>query len=195
MGFGVVSNAKLERRDWYMAAKVFMPKGISSCMISSGTMLAKSLLILALVAFLTGRINLEAQGAPTPPDQKQVFDDQAATKLLFQLTQGLEDTNQKQVLGVFDFTHMSGGPIFQQQLISFVSHAESIRLHLNLVKATSEGEKGSAEADIEMEIAPRDGTLPVRKQARVNFSAQSSAAGWKLIDVQPRRFFSNDSGQ
>ena len=63
------------------------------------------------------------------------------------------------------------------------------------MKAVSDGEKGSAEADIEMEIEPRDGSLPVRKQARVSFSAQSVTGGWKLIDVQPRRFFSSDSGQ
>jgi len=148
-----------------------------------------------MVPFLTGMIKVEAQSAPVQPEQKQVFDDHAATKLLFQLTQGLENTNQKQVLAVFDFTHMSDGQRFQQQLISFVSHAESIRLHLNLVKAESGEDKGSAEADIEMEIDPRRGGVPIRKQARVSFSAQPVTGGWKIVDVQPRRFFSDDSGQ
>jgi hypothetical protein len=158
-------------------------------------MFLKSVAMLAVVLFLTGTIKIEAQSGPAQPDPKLIFNDQAATKLLFQLSQGLEDTNQKQVLAVFDFAGMVDGAMFQQQLISFISHAESIRIHLNLVKAASDGGKGSAEADIEMEIEPRDGTLPVRKQARVSFTAQSSTGGWKLIDVQPRRFFSNDSGQ
>jgi hypothetical protein len=129
------------------------------------------------------------------PEQKQVFDDQAATRLLMQLTQGLEDNNQKQVLAAFDFVHMQDGQFFQQQLISFISHAESVRLHVNLVSAISDAGKPRAEADIEMEITPRDGTLPVRKQARVNFSVQSTSTGWKFVDVQPRRFFSTDSSQ
>lgn len=128
-------------------------------------------------------------------DQKQAFDDRAATKLLMQLTQGLEDGNQKQVLAVFDFVHMQGGELYQQQLISFLSHAESIRLHMNLVGVTSDGGKSGVEADFEMEIAPRDGTLPVRKQAKMNFSVQGTSNGWKFVDVQPRRFFSTDAGQ
>jgi ABC-type transporter MlaC component len=149
---------------------------------------------LCLTAFFVV-LQLAAQNAPAAPAQKLVFDDQAATKLLSQLTQGLENANQKQVLSVFDFSHMNDGQRFQQQLISFVAHAESIRLHLNLLHVNSDSGKGSAEADIEMEIEPRDGTLPVRKQARLNFSALSSAGGWKFVDVQPRGFFSNNPGQ
>ncbi len=152
------------------------------------------LLALCLTPFFLG-LKLAAQKAPAAPAQKLVFDDQAATKLLSQLTQGLENANQKQVLSVFDFSHMDDGQRFQQQLISFVAHAESIRLHLNLVRVNSDSGKGSALADIEIEIEPRDGTLPVRKQARLSFSALSSAAGWKFVDVQPRGFFSNNSGQ
>lgn len=149
---------------------------------------------LCLAAF-SSALQLAAQNAPAAPAQKLVFDDQAATKLLSQLTQGLENANQKQVLSVFDFSHMNDGQRFQQQLISFVAHAESIRLHLNLLHVNSDSGKGSAEADIEMEIEPRDGTLPVRKQARLSFSALSSAGGWKFVDVQPRGFFSNNPGQ
>jgi hypothetical protein len=152
------------------------------------------LLALCLTPFFLG-LELAAQHAPAAPAQKLVFDDQAATKLLSQLTQGLENANQKKVLSVFDFSHMEDGQRFQQQLISFVAHAESIRLHLNLVRVNSDSGKGSALADIEIEIEPRDGTLPVRKQARLSFSALSSAAGWKFIDVQPREFFSNNPGQ
>jgi ABC-type transporter MlaC component len=151
------------------------------------------LLALCLTAFFVV-LQLAAQNAPAQA-QKLVFDDQAATKLLSQLTQGLENANQKQVLSVFDFSHMNDGRRFQQQLISFVAHAESIRLHLNLVGVKSDSGKGSAEADIEIEIEPRDGTLPVRKQARLSFSALSSTGGWKFVDVQPRGFFSNNSGQ
>jgi len=168
------------------------------------TFLKRVFLALAFIATLAGAPQLAAQDqppqksqpSPSPsPEQKQVFDDHAATRLLMQLTQGLEDNNQKQVLAVFDFVHMQDGQRFQQQLISFLSHAESIRLHVNLVSAISNVAKPSAEADIEMEITPRDGTLPVRKQARVNFSVQSTSSGWKFVDVQPRRFFSTDSSQ
>jgi hypothetical protein len=150
---------------------------------------------LAAVPQLAGQAEPH-QPSPTPsPEQKQVFDDEAATRLLMQLTQGLEDNDEKQVLAVFDFEHMQYGQFFQQQLISFMSHADSVRLHVNLVSATSDAGKPRAEADMEMEIRPRDGTLPVRKQARVNFSVQSTSSGWKFVDVQPRRFFSADSGQ
>src|SRR5229473_452393 len=98
------------------------------------TFLKRVFLALAFIATLAGAPHLAAQGqppqksqpSPSPsPEQKQVFDDRAATRLLMQLTQGLEDNNQKQVLAVFDFVHMQHG----QRLEVCGSAATQVFLH------------------------------------------------------------------
>jgi hypothetical protein len=157
--------------------------------------------LLALVTMLAGMSQLLGQNPSQPPSgssgesQKQVFDAHAATRLLMQFTRGLENKNQDQVLAAFDFAHMQDGEHFRQQLISFLGHANSIRMHVNLVSETSDAGKGTAEADFEMEVELRNAVLPVRKQARLNFSVRSTSSGWQFVDLQPRDFFSTDAGQ
>jgi hypothetical protein len=159
---------------------------------SQGMLLNCAILAFALIA-PAGNWRLNAQNQPKqqppaeqPDKQKAPFDDRAATGLLTQLTRGMEENNQRQVLAAFDFVHMPEGELFQQQLISFLSHAEGIRMHVNLLKAASDADKATVEAEMEMEIEPRDGSLPVRKRVKVNFVVQSTPAGWKFVDVKPR---------
>jgi hypothetical protein len=171
---------------------------------SQGMLLNCVILVFALIAATGGQWRLNAQNQPKQPDQpagqpdkqqKAPFDDRAATGLLTQLTRGMEENNQRQVLAAFDFIHMPEGELFQQQLISFLSHAEGIRMHVNLLKAASDADKATVEAEMEMEIEPRDGSLPVRKRMKVNFIVQSTPGGWKFVDVKPRGFFSADAGE
>ncbi len=161
----------------------------------------RALAMLAFVTVLAGVSSMAGQNPSKPPSgssgesQKQNFDDHAATTLLMQFTRGLQNKNQQQVLAAFDFTHMQDGEHFQQQLISFLGHANSIRMHINLVSAASGSGGGTAEADFEMEVDLRDAILPNRKQARLKFAVRSTSTGWKFVDLQPRSFFSTDSGE
>jgi hypothetical protein len=156
---------------------------------------------LAFVTMFAGVSQLDGQNPSKPPSgssgevQKQVFDDHAATRLLMQFARGLEIKNQEQVLAAFDFVHMKDGELFQQQLISFLGHANSIRMHVNLVSTASDPGAGTAEADFEMEVDLRDAILPNRKQARLKFAVRSTSDGWKFVGLEPRGFFSTDSGE
>ena len=165
------------------------------------TFFNRALAMLAFVMMLAGVSPILGQNPSKPPSgssgesQKQVFDDHAATRLLMQFTRGLENKDQKQVLATFDFAHMQDGEYFQQQLISFIGHANSIRMHVNLVSTASDPGSGTAEADFEMEVDLRDAILPNRKQARLKFAVRSTSTGWKFVELQPRNFFSTDSGE
>jgi hypothetical protein len=164
------------------------------------TFFYRTLATLAFVTMLAGVSPMVGQNPSKPPsgssgESQKSFDDHAATTLLMQFTRGLQNKNQEQVLAAFDFVHMQGGEDFQQQLISFLGHANSIRIHLNLVSTTSDSGGGTAEADFEMEVDFRDAILPNRKQARLKFAVRSTSDGWKFVELQPRSFFSTDSGE
>ena len=165
------------------------------------TFFNRALATLAFVTILAGVSPLVGQNPSKPPSgssgesQKQVFDDRTATRLLMQFTRGLEIKNQQQMLAAFDFVHMQDGEHFQQQLISFLGHANSVRIHVNLVSAASDSAGGTAEADFEMEVDFRDAILPNRKQARLKFAVRNTSDGWKFVGLEPRGFFSTDSGE
>lgn len=153
----------------------------------------------ALASALAAMLFIAAQfaaGAP-PPSANQdqhgqvAFTDDVASGLLSQIANGLESRNQRKVLAAFDLAAMPDGQLFKQQIVSFMSHTESIRIHINLVQTSVDAGEGTAEADVEMEAALRDSNAnPVHKQARLVFTAENTPAGWKFIDVQPRPFFS-----
>ncbi len=85
---------------------------------------------------------------------------------------------------------MKDGPIFKQQIASFFSQTESIRVHLNLVETSAEADKATIGVDAEMEVEPRNGAPVSRRNERLTFTAANIGGRWKLIDVQPRSFFS-----
>jgi hypothetical protein len=164
------------------------------------TFFSRAMATLAFVTMLAPVSPMVGQNPPKPPsgssgESQKGFDDQAATSLLMQFTRGLQNKNQQQVLAAFDFTHMQDGEHFQQQLISFLGHANSIRMHINLVSTASDSGGGTAEADFEMEVDFRDAILPNHKQARLKFFVRNTSTGWKFVELQPRGFFSTDSGE
>lgn len=135
-----------------------------------------------------------ATPSPTPTRSatpvQSVFDDRVATKLLDQITDGLQGRVPNKVLAAFDFGRMQQGQVFRQQLTAFMSRSDSIRIHFNLVRSATENGTATADADVEMEAAPRDNSVPVHKQNRLRFAATNTPEGWKFSDVQPRSFFS-----
>ncbi|HYX53808.1 MAG TPA: hypothetical protein VE783_10190 [Candidatus Limnocylindrales bacterium] len=132
----------------------------------------------------------DAKLAPSPVPTPQPFTARAASPLLLQIRDGLQTRDVRRMLAAFDLSAMPDAALFQQQLLSFFSHTETIRVHLNLVNATGDQEKGTAEVDAELEADLGDNTVPVHKQARLKFSAALNARTWRFVDVQPRPFFS-----
>jgi hypothetical protein len=131
-----------------------------------------------------------AQNAPQPQPTPKAFDAQTASRLLLQLSEALQGHSQKQFLGLFDVDRMKDGPLFQQQINSFFGQTDSIRVHLNLVDTSLEGDKANLAVDAEMEVAPSNGGAAERRNERLNFVVASQGNRWKFIDVQPRSFFS-----
>ena len=131
-----------------------------------------------------------AQTAPQPQPTPSTFDAQAASRMLLQLSEALRGHSQNQFLALFDLARMKDGPLFKQQTSAFFTQAESIRVHLNLVDTSVDGDKANIAVDAEMEAQPRDDGAPTRRNEQLNFAVARAGDRWKFVDVQPRSFFS-----
>ena len=147
--------------------------------------------ILAMAAVLLLQPLSANQSAAPQEKDASAFTDQVAAQLLDQIRQGIESRNLKKILGAFDLSRMSGGPVFKNQITAWLNQYESVRIHCNVLETTTTGAEGSAIVDVEMEAnSPGDVSAPVHKHAQLSFVAQKGARGWKFTDVQPRSFFS-----
>src|SRR5262249_25940604 len=72
--------------------------------------------------------------APRLPVENTFTDSRAASALLRQLSESLQGHSQKKFLAIFDLQKMKDGQLFKQQINSFFSQTESIRVHLNLME-------------------------------------------------------------
>ena len=167
-----------------------VPKAVS---VAGNPSAGKRLFILAATAILLLCRQGTAQKSQAPPTQN-AFAKADASALLNQMKQGLIVRQAKLFLASFDLAQMSDGQLFRQQVQSFISHTDSIRIHFNVTRAAMEGDKGFASADVEMEADTGSSTVPLYKQASLNFTAERVSSGWKFIDIQPRSFFSLSQG-
>jgi hypothetical protein len=132
---------------------------------------------------------LPAQDAAQKQPIPAAFNDQAASRMLLQLSEALQGHSQKQFFSLFDLDRMKDGPLFKQQINSFFGQTESIRAHLNLVDTSVDGDKAGIAVDAEMEAEPRNGGPIARRNERLNFVVANAGKHWKFIEVQPRSFF------
>ena len=135
-------------------------------------------------------VALRSQNAPHQAPPPPTFDQQTASRLLLQLSESLQGHSQKQFFGLFDLERMKDGLLFKQQASSFFNQTESIRVHLNLVDTSMDGDKANVAVDAEMEAEPRNGGPIARRNERLNFVVANTGNNWKFVDVQPRSFFS-----
>lgn len=145
----------------------------------------------AVCLLFPGAISFPAH-AQTAQDQK-TFSARDAAALLNQMNNGLVNRSAGKFLAAFDLSRMDNGPLFKQQITSFISHADSIRMHFNLTSTRMNGNQGVATVDVQMEADTGNGGEPLHKEATLNFTAGQTGATWKCIDVQPRSFFSTSS--
>jgi hypothetical protein len=157
------------------------------------------LVLLAPALLWLPGLGVMGQTSQAAAKEKGSPSDDGAVQLLHKMASALATRNQTKMLGVFDLAKMKDGALFRQQINSFFSRSGPIRVHFNQVRVEKEAAKEVANevekevitATVEMEADSRDDTqLPVRKQAQLRFVAESSATGWKFIDIQPREFFS-----
>ena len=144
----------------------------------------------AILVVLLFCMTLRAQDAPQKQPTPAAFDAQAASRLLLQLSESLQGQSQKHFLDLFDLSRMKDASLFRQQVSSFFSKTISIRVHMNLVDTSFEGDKATLAVDAQMEAEPSAGGAITRKNDRLNLAVVKAGDRWKFVDVQPRSFFS-----
>ena len=135
-------------------------------------------------------MTLLSQDKPQPQPPPSAFDVQAASRMLLQLSESLQGQSQKHFLELFDLSRMKDGALFRQQVSSFFSKTISIRVHMNLVDTSFEGDKAALAVDAQMEAEPSAGGAITRRNERLTFAVARVGDRWKFIEVQPRSFFS-----
>ncbi len=121
----------------------------------------------------------------------EVFSTAVANSVLNDLRDGLESHTQRLMLSAFDADKMDGYLQFEDQIEAFFSRYESFRMYFRIVQSATEGPKGIVLVDIQLEEIPRGATAPpVRKSGQIRFELERGRKGWKIVDFNPRNFFS-----
>jgi hypothetical protein len=126
----------------------------------------------------------QAEDASTP------FSEAIANNLLNDLRDGLEGHSQRLLLSAFDQDKMEGYLSFEDQIQALFQRYDSFRVHYRITQSTVQGAKGVVLADFEMEEIPPSGGTPQRRQRQLKFEMERGRKGWKIVDFNPRGFFS-----
>jgi len=121
----------------------------------------------------------------------EVFSTAVANSVLSDIRDGLEGHSQRLMLSAFDGDKMDGYLEFEDQIQALFNKYDSFRVHFRIVQTATEGSKGIALVDIQMEEIPRAaGSPPGRKSGQMRFELERGRKGWKIVDFRPRGFFS-----
>lgn len=121
----------------------------------------------------------------------EVFSTAVANNVLNDLRDGLEGHTPRLLLSTFDADKMDGYLEFEDQIQAFFNRYESFRVYFRIAQSATEGPKGVVLVDIQLEEIPRGATSPpVRKNGQVRFELERGRKGWKIVDFNPRNFFS-----
>jgi hypothetical protein len=130
------------------------------------------------------------KATPQDPYDSAVFSQAVANNVLNDLRDGLEGHSQRLVLSAFDQDKMDGYLTFEDQIQAMMQRYDSLRVHFRISQSTIEGPKGVVLVDFEMEEIPRSGGAPIRRNGQVKFEMERGRKGWKIVDFNPRGFFS-----
>ena len=126
-----------------------------------------------------------------PPPAANDFSEAVATRLLDKLRSGLESGSLEDMLDTFDREKMPNYNAFRDQLRSFLSKYQEVRVRYHITQTWSENGRGIALADFEMEGTPTSGGVtPLHSQGQIRFEFGRGGKGWKIVDLDPREFFS-----
>lgn len=156
----------------------------------AGCRILAILLCLAWLMFPAGAQTAPAGSQTASQEDTATFNPGIASRLLTQVTRGLQGHLQKQVLDAFDLSQMKDGQAFRNQIASFFDRYASVRIHFHLENTSMVRDSGFATIDVEMELEQRDSTLPpIHKKAHSLLIAKNGPRGWKIVDIQPRALF------
>jgi hypothetical protein len=121
----------------------------------------------------------------------EVFSTAVANSVMNDLRDGLEGHTQRLMLSAFDADKMDGYLRFENEIEAFFNRYESFRVYFRIVQSATEGPKGIVLVDIQLEEIPRGATAPpIRKSGQIRFELERGRKGWKIVDFNPRNFFS-----
>ncbi len=119
-----------------------------------------------------------------------VFDERAAAAVLGTIRDGLEGHSKRRFLSAFDGEKMDGFLTFEDQIEAYFNRYESFRVRLNIVQTSEENRRGVILADFQVENEARGGGRISSRQGQLRFELERGAKGWKIVDFNPRGFFS-----
>ena len=121
----------------------------------------------------------------------EVFSTTVANRLLQDLRDGLEGHSQRRMLSAFDADKFDGYLQFEDQIAAFFNKYESFRVYFRIVQSAAERPKSVMLVEVQLEEIPRAITSPpVRKNGQLRFELERGRKGWKIVDLNPRDFFS-----
>ena len=119
-----------------------------------------------------------------------VFSEAVANNVMNDLRDGLEGHVQRLMLSAFDEDKMDGYLSFEDQIEAFFNRYESFTVHYRILQTSVEGAKGVVLVSFEMEEIPKGSGSPVRKSSQIRFELERGKKGWKIVDFNPKGFFS-----
>jgi hypothetical protein len=121
----------------------------------------------------------------------EVFSTAVANSVLNDLRDGLEGHTQRLMLSAFDSDKMDGYLQFEDQIEAFFNKYTSFNVYFRIAQSATEGPKGIVLVDIQLEEIPRGSAAPpIRKNGQMRFELERGKKGWKIVDFNPRNFFS-----
>jgi hypothetical protein len=139
------------------------------------------------ILLLTLALSLAAQPSQSAP---AAFDERSAAEVLGTIRDGLEAHSQRLFLSAFDADKMDGFLTFQDQIEAYFTRYEGFRVSLHILQTSEENNRGVILADFQLESEPRGGGRISRRQGQLRFEVERNAKGWKIVDFNPRGFFS-----
>lgn len=133
------------------------------------------------------KTNLQNQKASS--EDATEFDERAAAKVLGTIRDGLESRSQRRLLSAFDASKMDGFLTFKDQIDAFFNRYQSFRVNIRIIQTSEENNRGVILAEFQLENESREGYFS-RRQGQLRFELERGAKGWKIVDFNPRDFFS-----
>jgi hypothetical protein len=119
------------------------------------------------------------------------FGDAVVQRLLTQIRNGMEGHSSRVMMSAFDADKMEGYMTFEDQIQAMFDHYESFRVHYQIMQTSSDGARGAALVDFQMEETPMAADVaPLSKSNQIRFEFLQGKKGWKIVDFSPRGFFS-----
>ena len=157
-----------------------------------------TLLLVALVCAAALPLSAQDKQA-TPPEQEPpeasepqplTLTEQVIRDVLEPLQRGIEEHDPAQVLAVFDEQATPDYARLRDQMRAFFSQNDAVRFRYKILQVTSEKDRGSATAEVDMAATPADETkMAIQRSTQMSFQLKLGAKGWKLIGFKPGDFF------